>query len=212
MQISARWETTRGNTRLINLQPQRINYSPAGATVSFVHLKMSCVSRSICIPLMNRAESPGWRPRVALKSCREEESEERQRDSTSYSHQNLEGERERGKNLPTPAERIDVRAWRQTPMLAVAWVTYFAQLAASSHNEAATPRLGASKQAATAQFKICLFRAIRAQNADLIIRGRMCAAAECLCVCPWLCVCVCAWQTKSLGTVKSHYRKTKTSA
>lgn len=87
------------------------------------------------------------------------------------------------KQLLTPAERSVARAWRQTPRLAVARVTYFEQLAASSHNEAAAPCLGASEQAATAQFKSCLFRAITAQNAALIITGRMCAAAERALVC-----------------------------
>lgn len=108
-------------------------------------------------------------------------------------------EKQNKTKLLTPAERIVAGAWRQTPKLAVARVTYFVQLAASSHNEAATPRLGASEQAATAQFKICLFRAITAQNADLIIRGRMCAAAECVIVC-FLCDRQSHWAQSNLIT------------
>lgn len=36
--------------------------------IACVYLKMSCVSRSMCRPLMNRAESPGCRPSDPLKS------------------------------------------------------------------------------------------------------------------------------------------------
>lgn len=35
-----------------------------------LYLKMSCASKSMCKPLMNRAESPGCNPSVPLKNCK----------------------------------------------------------------------------------------------------------------------------------------------
>lgn len=56
-------------------ESQHINYLYAG-DCALVHLKMSCVSRSICSPLTNRADSPGCTPRVPLKNCGDERARE----------------------------------------------------------------------------------------------------------------------------------------
>lgn len=75
MQIRVRWKKGPEEIHSWSSESQHINYLYAG-DCALVHLKMSCVSRSICSPLTNRADSPGCRPRVPLKNCGDEGARE----------------------------------------------------------------------------------------------------------------------------------------
>lgn len=116
-----------------------------------VYLKMSCVSRSICSPLMNRAESPGCSPRVPLKNYGEREK--RQHDVTIVS--NPTTTHSNAAEAAAAMCSTHHQSWQSHSQL-------YCKTRGNSQYKAVTRQGDSSKQALTA-----LFRAITPHNKQI---------------------------------------------
>lgn len=131
-----------------------------------VYLKMSCVSKSICSPLINSAESPGCNPRVPLKNY---------------------GKR----NVTLTKYPVCVKHSAPAEQIAMLWGKYrqnqpsrsqlYCKTRGNSEHKA-TSHADSSKQTQTTLFKISLFGAIKPHTKQIKLSKKGCVNV-CLCMC-----------------------------